>query len=242
MALQEPRADHRPVRRRRRAHPGGRGGARRLRRGVPAQRAGLRRHPADLGHHGAVRGRRRLLAGDDRLHLHGAGHELHVRHRPRRGEDGDERDRDGRGARRRQGAHDEVLDRRPRLRQRRRGAAADAPAHGLPALQQPVRRARAADDRRPRPRSTSLDTLDPRQPEQALRHEGADPQGRRRGRFLRDPGGVRENIVTGFARMEGRTVGIVANQPMVLAGVLDAMPRARPRASCASATASRSRS
>ena len=29
------------------------------------------------------------------------------------------------------------------------------------------------------------------------------------------------NIVTGFARMEGCTVGIVANQPMVLAGVLD---------------------
>src|ERR1700716_2686127 len=29
------------------------------------------------------------------------------------------------------------------------------------------------------------------------------------------------NIVTGFARMEGRTIGIVANQPMVLAGVLD---------------------
>ncbi len=30
-----------------------------------------------------------------------------------------------------------------------------------------------------------------------------------------------KNIVVGFARMEGRTVGIVANQPMVLAGVLD---------------------
>ena len=29
------------------------------------------------------------------------------------------------------------------------------------------------------------------------------------------------NIVTGFARMQGRTVGIVANQPMVLAGCLD---------------------
>jgi propionyl-CoA carboxylase beta subunit len=29
------------------------------------------------------------------------------------------------------------------------------------------------------------------------------------------------NIVVGFARMEGRTVGIVGNQPMVLAGVLD---------------------
>jgi propionyl-CoA carboxylase beta chain len=30
------------------------------------------------------------------------------------------------------------------------------------------------------------------------------------------------NIVTGFGRVEGRTVGLVANQPMVLAGVLDA--------------------
>ncbi len=31
-----------------------------------------------------------------------------------------------------------------------------------------------------------------------------------------------KNIVTGFGRLEGRTVGIVAQQPMVLAGVLDA--------------------
>ena len=30
-----------------------------------------------------------------------------------------------------------------------------------------------------------------------------------------------KNIVCGFARMEGRTVGVVANQPQVLAGVLD---------------------
>jgi propionyl-CoA carboxylase beta chain len=29
------------------------------------------------------------------------------------------------------------------------------------------------------------------------------------------------NIVTGFGRIEGRTIGVVANQPMVLAGVLD---------------------
>lgn len=29
------------------------------------------------------------------------------------------------------------------------------------------------------------------------------------------------NIITGFGRIEGRTVGIIANQPMVLAGVLD---------------------
>ncbi|MEE1658237.1 acyl-CoA carboxylase subunit beta [Microvirga sp. CF3062] len=31
-----------------------------------------------------------------------------------------------------------------------------------------------------------------------------------------------KNIITGFGRIEGRTVGFVANQPMVLAGVLDA--------------------
>ncbi len=30
-----------------------------------------------------------------------------------------------------------------------------------------------------------------------------------------------KNIVTGFGRIEGRTVGVVANQPLVLAGVLD---------------------
>jgi propionyl-CoA carboxylase beta chain len=29
------------------------------------------------------------------------------------------------------------------------------------------------------------------------------------------------NIIVGFCRIEGRTVGVVANQPMVLAGVLD---------------------
>jgi propionyl-CoA carboxylase beta chain len=30
-----------------------------------------------------------------------------------------------------------------------------------------------------------------------------------------------KNIITGFIRIEGRSVGVVANQPMVLAGVLD---------------------
>ena len=98
-------ADRRPVRRRRRAHPGRRGGARGLRRGVQAQRDRLGRHPADQRHHGAVRGRRRLFAGDDRLHLHGARHELHVRHRPRRGEDRDQRAGHRGRARRRLGAH-----------------------------------------------------------------------------------------------------------------------------------------
>ncbi|MFZ1989738.1 MAG: carboxyl transferase domain-containing protein, partial [Alphaproteobacteria bacterium] len=30
-----------------------------------------------------------------------------------------------------------------------------------------------------------------------------------------------KNIVTGFARIDGETIGVIANQPMVLAGVLD---------------------
>ena len=41
------------------------------------------------------------------------------------------------------------------------------------------------------------------------------------GEFFELQPGFAGNIVIGFARMEGRTVGIVANQPMVLAGCLD---------------------
>jgi propionyl-CoA carboxylase beta chain len=49
----------------------GRRQPRRLRRHLPAQRPGLRRGAADLGDHGPLRRRRRVLAGHDRLHLHG---------------------------------------------------------------------------------------------------------------------------------------------------------------------------
>ena len=41
------------------------------------------------------------------------------------------------------------------------------------------------------------------------------------GDFFEIQGEYAGNILTGFARMEGSTVGIVANQPMVLAGCLD---------------------
>ena len=60
-----------------------------------------RRDPADQPDHGPVRGRRRLLPGDDRLHLHGQGDLAHVHHRPRRDQDGDRRGGRLRGARRR---------------------------------------------------------------------------------------------------------------------------------------------
>ncbi|MGY2049832.1 acyl-CoA carboxylase subunit beta [Methylobacterium sp. JK268] len=42
------------------------------------------------------------------------------------------------------------------------------------------------------------------------------------GDFFEIQAAFAKNIITGFARIEGRTVGLVANQPMVLAGVLDA--------------------
>jgi acetyl-CoA carboxylase carboxyltransferase component len=41
------------------------------------------------------------------------------------------------------------------------------------------------------------------------------------GSFLELRGGGAQNLVCGFARLEGRTVGIVANQPRFLAGAID---------------------
>ncbi|HMP56519.1 MAG TPA: carboxyl transferase domain-containing protein, partial [Novosphingobium sp.] len=41
------------------------------------------------------------------------------------------------------------------------------------------------------------------------------------GDFFEIQPGFAANIICGFGRVEGRTVGVVANQPMVLAGVLD---------------------
>jgi methylmalonyl-CoA carboxyltransferase 12S subunit len=42
-----------------------------------------------------------------------------------------------------------------------------------------------------------------------------------RGDFLEVQAGYAQNIVVGFARITGRTVGVIANQPTVLSGVLD---------------------
>ena len=48
---------------------------------LPPQRHGIGRDPPDQRDPRALRRRRRLLAGHDRLHLHGAGHVAHVHHR-----------------------------------------------------------------------------------------------------------------------------------------------------------------
>ncbi len=93
---------------RRRAHPGGRRLARRIRRDLLAQRPILGRRAAALAHHGSMRRRRRLLARDDRLHLHGRGFVVHVHHRPRCREDGDGGGGHVRGARRRDDTRGEV--------------------------------------------------------------------------------------------------------------------------------------
>ena len=62
------RARDRPQRLRWRPHPRGRRLARGIRGGLPAERRRQRSDSSDLGDHGAMRGWRRLLTGDDRLH------------------------------------------------------------------------------------------------------------------------------------------------------------------------------
>lgn len=67
----------------------------------------------------------------------------------------------------------------------------------------------------------SLDTLIPDNPNQPydireLIHKTVDESD-----FFEIQEAHAKNIVVGFARVEGHTIGIIANQPMVLAGVLD---------------------
>jgi propionyl-CoA carboxylase beta chain len=67
----------------------------------------------------------------------------------------------------------------------------------------------------------SLDTLVPDNPNKPydikeLIHKVVDE-----GDFFEIQETFARNMVTGFARLEGRTIGIVANQPLMLAGVLD---------------------
>ena len=50
------------------------------------------------------------------------------------------------------------------------------------------------------------------------------------------------NIVIGFGRIEGRSVGIIANQPSQMAGCLDIDASEKAAASSGSATRSTSRS
>ena len=67
----------------------------------------------------------------------------------------------------------------------------------------------------------SLDTLIPDNPNQPYDIKELIQKVADEGDFFEIQECFAGNIITGFGRMEGRTVGFVANQPMVLAGVLD---------------------
>ncbi len=67
----------------------------------------------------------------------------------------------------------------------------------------------------------SLDTLIPANPNQPYDMKELILKTVDDGDFFELQDAHAKNIITGFARIKGRTIGIVANQPMVLAGVLD---------------------
>src|SRR5256885_875804 len=70
----------------------------------------------------------------------------------------------------------------------------------------------------------SLDTLIPDNPNKPYDIKELILKVADEGDFFEIQDAFARNIVTGFARMEGRTIGIVANQPMILAGGLDSDP------------------
>src|SRR3984885_11586039 len=66
-----------------------------------------------------------------------------------------------------------------------------------------------------------LDTLIPDSPNQPYDIHDVITRVLDDGEFLEVPAGVAQNIVVGFGRVEGASVGVVANQPMHFAGTLD---------------------
>ena len=67
----------------------------------------------------------------------------------------------------------------------------------------------------------SLDTLIPANPNQPYDMKELITKLADEGDFFEIQAAFAGNIITGFIRLEGQTVGVVANQPMVLAGCLD---------------------
>jgi propionyl-CoA carboxylase beta chain len=77
----------------------------------------------------------------------------------------------------------------------------------------------AHDD--PNRRDAALDTLIPENPNKPYDMREVIRRVVDDGEFFEVHGQYAENILVGFVRLDGRPVGIVANQPAVLAGVLD---------------------
>src|SRR4249920_2287384 len=73
----------------------------------------------------------------------------------------------------------------------------------------------------PKREELSLDTLVPENPNKPYDMKELILKVADEGDFFEIGEAFAKNIITGFGRIEGSTVGFVANQPMVLAGVLD---------------------
>ncbi len=73
----------------------------------------------------------------------------------------------------------------------------------------------------PERQEPSLDTLVPANPNQPYDMKELIEKVADEGDFYEIQEGFARNIITGFIRLEGTSVGVVANQPMVLAGCLD---------------------
>jgi len=73
----------------------------------------------------------------------------------------------------------------------------------------------------PTRREYSLDTLVPEDPSKPYDIKELIVKVADECDFFETQPGYAQNIVTGFIRLEGQTVGVIANQPMVLAGCLD---------------------
>ena len=188
------RAHHRAQRFGGRAHPGGRRLPCRLRRHLPAQYPGLRRRPADLRDHGALRRRCGLLTRHHRLRVHGQAQLLHVRDGAGRDQGGDARGGLPRGAGGRVHACRHL--RGGALRGGERGGVPGPHprAVDLPPPEQLRRPARARVARSSGSGRRGAAVGGARAAEQALRHQGHHRGGARRPVSLRGPGGVRARI------------------------------------------------
>ena len=114
-------------------------------------------------------------------------------------------------------AYDALFDRRPRLRQRRRGAAADAPAHRFPAGLQSRDAAELPSFDDPDRIDMSLDTLIPENPNKPYDIKELILKVADEGDFFEIQEAHAKNIVTGFAPHRGRD-GRLRRQPAAGAG------------------------
>ena len=177
---------------------------------------------------GPVRGRCRVLPRHHRLHADGRGHLAHVHHRAGRDQDGDRGGGQLRGTRRRARAQRQVRawrTTRPPTRTTawtspgsccptcRPTTSTTPPVLAPPGDPDPALEITDAD--------AELDTLIPDSPNQPYDMHDVITRVLDDGEFLEIHAGFAQNIVVGFGRVEGASVGVVANQPMHFAGCLD---------------------